>query len=136
VLELGGDALPSHHTENSSRAMRGGWMCCARSACGVTHVNPLPCIIMHTQDAHIKTRATAFFSARADNAALAVSNARTQYLIVYKKLSHFEIKRCVRAAPEPLSKFRKCVPQGVLCVYFCALFFTNISKHAEWSEIF
>jgi hypothetical protein len=68
-------ATHSHHTENSSRAMRGGWMCCARSACGVTHVNPLPCIIMHTQDAHIKTRATAFFSARADNAALAVSNA-------------------------------------------------------------
>lgn len=66
---------------------------------------------------HKNTR-NCFFSARgADNATLAV---RTQYLIVYKKLSHFEIKRCVRAAPEPLSKFRKCVPQR--CVFLCSLF--------------
>lgn len=62
-------------------------------------------------------------------------NAHTISYGVYKKLSHFERKRCVfTAAAQPLSKFhRKCVPQGV---FLCSLFFTSMSKHAEWSKIF
>jgi hypothetical protein len=110
----------SHHAENSSRA-RGMDVLRSLSACGVTHVNPLPCIIMHTQDAHTKTCATAFFSARRRQCrpaslCLAASYAHTISYSVYIRNSRTLRERDVFATP---FKFGKCVPQGV---YFCAPF--------------